>query len=182
MATQSKIIGRVPVSRQEYVQGATYYKDNIVMRYGSAFQCTVDSTTTPPATLDASGALVLGAGWIFFADASAARTAGNRLDRIDQTLGQYSARPSFTITAKETGVAISRDGAKVSKAGWAIAEFTATKGNEYLFKPGAMDGSVCVFSEKVTRSEVRNIDYTYTYDSKGRISSPIHTPKTRKAM
>lgn len=175
MATQSKIIGRVPVSRQEYVQGATYYKDNIVMRYGSAFQCTVDSTTTPPATLDASGALVLGAGWIFFADASAAKTADNRLDRIDQTLGQYSARPSFTLSAKETGVAISRDGAKVSKAGWAIAEFTATKGNEYLFKPGAIDGSVCVFSEKVTRSEVRNIDYTYTYDSKGRISSATAT-------
>lgn len=175
MATQSKIIGRVPVSRQEYAPGATYYKGNIVMRYGSAFQCVADSTTTPPATLDAAGALVLGKGWILFADASAARTAGNRLDRIDMTLGQYSPRPAITLAAKETGVAISRDGVKVAKTGWAIAEFTATKGNEYLFKPGVMDGTVCVFSEKITKSEVRNIDYTYTYDSKGRISSASAT-------
>lgn len=175
MTTQTKIVGRLPVSRQEYQSGKTYYQDNIVMRYGSAFQCTVESTTTPPATLDASDNLVLGEGWIFFADAAAARAAGNRLDRIGQTLGQYSARPSITLTAKETGVAISKDGAKISKSGWAIAEFTATKGNEYLFKPGTMDGSVCVFSEKITKSEVRNIDYVYTYDSKGRIASATAT-------
>lgn len=70
MAKENKTIGRVPVSRHEYTDVATYYKDNIVTRYGSAFQCVVESTTTPPATIDASGKVTLGEGWIFFADAS----------------------------------------------------------------------------------------------------------------
>ena len=59
-------IGRIPEARGEYVEGQTYYKDNIVARYGSAFQCVVESTTTPPATLDSGNELVLGAGWIYF--------------------------------------------------------------------------------------------------------------------
>lgn len=75
MAKENKTIGRVPVSRHEYTDGATYYKDNIVTRYGSAFQCVVDSTTTPPATIDASGKVTLGEGWIFFADTSAISNA-----------------------------------------------------------------------------------------------------------
>lgn len=75
MAKVNKTIGRVPVSRHEYTDGATYYKDNIVTRYGSAFQCVVDSTTTPPATIDASGKVTLGEGWIFFADTSAISNA-----------------------------------------------------------------------------------------------------------
>lgn len=70
MAKVKVDIGRVPQSRGEYVEGKAYKKDNIVTRYGSAFQCVVDSTTTPPATIDASGKVQLGEGWIFFADAS----------------------------------------------------------------------------------------------------------------
>ena len=65
-----KLEGSLPVSRQSYKEGATYYKDNIVTRYGSAFQCVVESTTTPPATINDSGKVTLGEGWIFFADTS----------------------------------------------------------------------------------------------------------------
>lgn len=83
MAKENKTIGRVPVSRHEYTDGATYYKDNIVTRYGSAFQCVVDSTTTPPATIDASSKVTLGEGWIFFADASASKKAEADIERLN---------------------------------------------------------------------------------------------------
>lgn len=101
MATQSKIIGRVPVSRQEYVPGATYYKDNIVTRYGSAYQCVAESTTTPPATTDASGKVTLGEGWIFFADATATHTFEGSLDRLATLLGYCEKR---TVVNLEQGV------------------------------------------------------------------------------
>lgn len=65
-----KLEGSLPVLRQEFAEGATYFRNNIVTRYGSSFQCVVESTTTPPATLDESGSVVLGEGWIFFADTS----------------------------------------------------------------------------------------------------------------
>ena len=67
---KKKLEGSLPVSRQEYEEGTTYLRNNIVTRFGSAFQCVVKSTTTPPATLDESGKVVLGEGWIFFADTS----------------------------------------------------------------------------------------------------------------
>lgn len=70
-----KMEGSLPVSRQEYTEGTTYYKNNIVTRYGSAFLCVVESTTTPPATLDESGSVVPGKGWVFFADTSAISNA-----------------------------------------------------------------------------------------------------------
>jgi hypothetical protein len=91
--------------------------------------------------------------------------------RLKRSLGPYSERPDITLTAKETNVAISADGVKVSKTGWAIAEFTAELGNEYLFKPGATDGNVCVFAEYIDKIERRAIEYSYTYDEKGRIAT-----------
>ena len=91
----------------------------------------------------------------------------SKVDRIKQTLGHYSKRNDITLTASETGVAISADGAKVTKDGWAIAEFTAEKGVEYLFKPVTIDGDVCIFAQKVTSKEIRSIDYTYTFNEKG---------------
>ena len=90
MAKENKTIGRVPVSRHEYTDGATYYKDNIVTRYGSAFQCVVESTTTPPATIDASEKVTLGEGWIFFADTSGARNADARINDISATLDKLT--------------------------------------------------------------------------------------------
>ncbi len=94
-----------------------------------------------------------------------------KIDRIRQTLGHYSTRSSITLSASESGVAISSDGAKVSKSGWAIAEFEAEKGVEYLFKPGVTDGDVCIFAQKVTSKEIRSIAYTYTYNEDGTIAS-----------
>lgn len=91
--------------------------------------------------------------------------------RLKRSLGPYSERPDIVLTPSEQNVAISADGVKVAKTGWAMAEFTAELGNEYLFKPGATDGNVCVFAEYIDKIERRAIEYTYTYDEKGRIAS-----------
>ena len=100
---------------------------------------------------------------------------GSDVTRIKQTLGAYSDREDVVLTPKETNKAISSDGVKVAKQGWAIAEFTAEKGNEYLFKPNVIDGSVCVFAEYITSIETRGIDYTYTYNEDGTIATATAT-------
>ena len=100
---------------------------------------------------------------------------GNDVTRIKQTLGAYSDREDVVLTPKETNKAISSDGVKVTKQGWAIAEFTAVKGNEYLFKPNVIDGSVCIFAEYITSIETRGIDYTYTYNEDGTIATATAT-------
>ena len=100
---------------------------------------------------------------------------GNDVTRIKQTLGAYSDREDIVLTPKETNKAISSDGVKVAKQGWAIAEFTAEKGNEYLFKPNVIDGSVCVFAEYITSIETRGIDYTYTYNEDGTTATATAT-------
>ena len=106
-----------------------------------------------------------------------AATATNAADiaRINDTMGPYTDRPSVALTASETGKVIDATGTKVSKSGWAIAEFTAEKGNVYLFKPGATDSNVCVFAEKITSIETRTIDYSYTYNSDGTIATAVAT-------
>lgn len=93
------------------------------------------------------------------------------MERVKESLGHYTARPAIVLTPSEQNVAISADGVKVAKTGWAIAEFTAELGNEYLFKPGATDGNVCVFAEYIDKIERRAIEYTYTYDETGRIAT-----------
>lgn len=95
--------------------------------------------------------------------------------RIKESIGAYSDRPNITLTAKESNVAISADGVKVAKTGWAIAEFMAEKGNEYLFKPNTVDGTVCIFAEKIISAETRSIDYTYTYNEDGTTASATAT-------
>lgn len=95
--------------------------------------------------------------------------------RIKESIGAYSDRPNITLTAKENNVAISADGVKVAKIGWAIAEFRAEKGNEYLFKPNVVDGTVCIFAEKISSVETRSIDYTYTYNEDGTTASATAT-------
>lgn len=99
----------------------------------------------------------------------------SEVKHLSEAMGAYSDRPDITLVAKETNKAISADGVKVTKAGWAIAEFTAEKGNEYLFKPNVIDGSVCVFAEYITSIETRGIDYTYTYNEDGTIATATAT-------
>ena len=98
-------------------------------------------------------------------------SAQSDVARIQESMGAYSDRPDITLVAKETNKAISADGVKVTKAGWAIAEFTAEKGNIYLFKPNEVDGDVCIFAEEITNIETRGIDYTYTYNADGTIET-----------
>lgn len=89
--------------------------------------------------------------------------------RIQESMGIYSDRPDITLVAKEINKAISADGVKVAKTGWAIAEFTAELGNIYLFKPGETSRDVCVFAEYIDKVETRAIDYAYTYNESGRV-------------
>ena len=91
--------------------------------------------------------------------------------RMKQSLGPYSAREDIVLTASATGYVISKDGVKTAKSGWAMAEFTAELGNEYLFNPGETDGDVCVFAEYIDKVEQRGIDYAYTYDEQGRVAT-----------
>lgn len=94
---------------------------------------------------------------------------------LSETMGAYTDRPDIVLTAKETNKAISASGAKVSKSGWAIAEFTAEKGNVYLFKPNVIDESVCIFAEYIQSVETRGIYYTYTYNSDGTTATATAT-------
>lgn len=166
MAKEKKTIGRVPVSRHEYTDGATYYKDNIVTRYGSAFQCVVDSTTTPPATIDASGKVTLGEGWIFFADASGVQDVKNGVAALERDLGQYAELPSVAMTAETTGKYINADGEFVDDADFNIAAIGAVVvGNTYeLYMGGAdkMKLGVALFVARIkttTTSGTERIEY-----------------------
>ena len=102
-------------------------------------------------------------------DMSGVVSAQSDVARIQESMGIYPDRPDITLVAKETNKAISADGVKVTKAGWAIAEFTAELGNIYLFNPGETSRDVCVFAEYIDKVETRAIDYAYTYDESGRV-------------
>lgn len=166
MAKVKVDIGRVPQSRGEYVEGKAYKKDNIVTRYGSAFQCVVDSTTTPPATIDASGHITLGEGWIFFADASGVAEAKNGVAALERDLGQYAELPSVAMTAETTGKYINADGEFVDDADFNIAAIGAVVvGNTYeLYMGGAekMKLGVALFVARIkttTTSGTERIEY-----------------------
>lgn len=166
MAKENKTIGRVPVSRHEYTDGETYYKDNIVTRYGSAFQCVAESTTTPPATIDASGKVQLGEGWIFFADASGVEEAKNGVAALERDLGQYAELPSVAMAAETTGKYINADGEFVDDADFNIAAIGAVVvGNTYELYMGSaakMKLGVALFVARIrttTTSGTERIEY-----------------------
>lgn len=166
MAKVKKTIGRVPTARFEYTDGETYYSGNIVTRYGSAFQCNVESTTTPPATLDESGKVMLGEGWIFFADASGVEDVKNGVAALERDLGQYAELPSVAMTAETTGKYINADGEFVDDADFNIAAIGAVVvGNTYeLFMSSAdkMKLGVALFVARIkttTTSGTERIEY-----------------------
>lgn len=166
MAKVKKTIGRVPVARFEYTDGETYYSGNIVTRYGSSFQCVVDSTTTPPATLDASGRVVIGEGWIFFADASGVADVKNGIAALERDLGQYAELPSVAMTAETAGKYINADGEFVDDADFNIAAIGAVVvGNTYeLYMSSAdkMKLGVALFVARIkttTTSGTERIEY-----------------------
>lgn len=166
MAKVTKNIGRVPVSRFKYIDGETYYSGNIVTRYGSSFQCVVESTTTPPATLDASGKVTLGEGWIFFADASGVAEVKNAVEALERDLGQYAELPSVAMTAETTGKYINADGEFVNDADFNIAAIGAVVvGNTYELYMGSADKmklGVALFVARIkttTTSGTERIEY-----------------------
>lgn len=166
MAKVKKIIGRVPTARFEYTDGETYYSGNIVTRYGSAFQCTAESTTTPPATLDASGKVMIGEGWIFFADASGVAEVKNDVAALERDFGQYAELPSVAMTAETAGKYINADGEFVDDADFNIAAIGAVVvGNTYeLYMSSAekMKLGVALFVARIkttTTSGTERIEY-----------------------
>ena len=166
MAKVKKTIGRVPAARFEYTDGETYYSGNIVTRFGSAFQCVVESTTTPPATLDASGEVTLGEGWIFFADASGVAAVKNAVEALERDLGQYAELPSVAMTAETTGKYINADGEFVDDADFNIAAIGAVVvGNTYELYMGSADKmkqGVALFGARIkttTTSGTERIEY-----------------------
>lgn len=166
MAKVKKTIGRVPTARFEYTDGETYYSGNIVTRYGSAFQCVAESTTTPPATLDASGKVTICEGWIFFADASGVADVKNGIAALERDLGQYAELPSVTMTAETTGKYINADGEFVGDADFNIAAIGAVVvGNTYELYMGSADKmklGVALFVARIkttTTSGTERIEY-----------------------
>lgn len=166
MAKVKVDIGRVPQSRGEYVEGKAYKKDNIVTRYGSAFQCVAPSTTTPPATIDGAGHITLGDGWIFFADASGVQDVKNGVAALERDLGQYAELPSVTMTAETTGKYINADGEFVDDADFNIAAIGAVVvGNTYELYMSSSDKmklGVALFVARIkttTKRATERIEY-----------------------
>lgn len=161
-----KLKGSLPVSRQEYEEGTTYYRNNIVTRYGSTFQCVVESTTTPPATINSDNELVLGESWKYFADASAARRINERTLALERDLGQYAELPSVAMTAETTGKYVNADGEFVDDADFNIAAIGAVVvGNTYELYMGSaakMKLGVALFVARIkttTTSGTERIEY-----------------------
>ena len=160
-------MGKVSVPRGEFSEGTTYYRYNVVTYLGSAFMCTVDSTTVAPATLQDDGeTVVLNTGWIFFADATAARSVGTRVFSLERDLGQYAELPSVTMTAETTGKYINADGVFVADADFNIASVGAVVvGNTYELYMGGSDKmklGVALFVARIkttTTSGTERIEY-----------------------
>lgn len=167
MTKTRKVIGKVSVPRGEFSEGTTYYRYNVVTYLGSAFMCTVDSTTVAPATLQDDGeTVVLNTGWIFFADATAARSVGTRVSSLERDLGQYEPLPSVAMTAETTGKYINAEGVFVDDADFNIAAIGAVVvGNTYeLYMDGSdkMKPGVALFVARIkstTTSGTERIEY-----------------------
>lgn len=166
MEKSRKVIGKVSVPR-DYVDGETCYLYNVVSLYGSAFMCMVESTTTPPATLQDDGeTIVLNPGWRFFADATAARNVGTRVTSLERDLGQYEPLPSVAMTAETTGKYINAEGVFVDDADFNIAAIGAVVvGNTYELYMGGSDKmkqGVALFVARIkttTTSGTERIEY-----------------------
>lgn len=81
MATQKKIIGKLPVFRGEYNKDVVYYKHNIVTYLGSSFISTKDENMSAPCTVG-DKEFILSNGWEFFSDSSEAYFLDERFDEI----------------------------------------------------------------------------------------------------
>lgn len=80
MATQKKVIGKLPVARGEYVEGTSYGKCNLVTKYGSTYMSKEDNNNTSPATLSDSGKVIVNTEkWETYADASLSYESGQKI-------------------------------------------------------------------------------------------------------
>lgn len=75
-----KLIGRIPISKGEYVAGQSYNRLSQVTLYGSTYQSKADGNTSAPAFLDSDGNVHHANTdlWLVVADGSSAYNAGER--------------------------------------------------------------------------------------------------------
>ena len=85
MATQKKIIGKLPVYRGEYNKDVVYYKQNIVTYLGSSFISTKDENMSLPCTVG-DKEFILSSGWAFFSDSSEAYFMDERFDEMAEVV------------------------------------------------------------------------------------------------
>lgn len=73
-----------------------------------------------------------------------ATKVSGKVQRTQNTLGPYTARPSLALVIDKDNMAIdATTGKPVAKTGWAISKpITIVRGNEYLIKVGTTDGNV----------------------------------------
>lgn len=79
-----KLIGRIPISKGEYVAGQKYNRLSQVFLYGSTYQSKVDDNTTVPAIIDSDGNVQHSNTdkWLVVADGSSAYNAGERTSML----------------------------------------------------------------------------------------------------
>lgn len=85
MATQKKIIGKLPVFRGEYNKSVVYYKHNIVTYLGSSFISTKDENMSVPCSVG-DKKFILSSGWAFFSDSSEAYFMDERFDEMAEVV------------------------------------------------------------------------------------------------
>lgn len=93
-----KILGRIPVTRDEFKSGVKYYRDNIVTYSGCAFICTEDGTTADPAIVTTDGEIICNAGWSLFAARGAAGQKGDKGDKGDTGRSMETVNTYYAIT------------------------------------------------------------------------------------
>lgn len=163
---------------KEAAAGASQAADDATQAADAATEATTKATTATTAATEAT-TKANEAATAASAAATEVKPAVTALqadvEHLNTTMGPYTDRESITLTPIATGYVIDNNGNKVAKSGWAMAEFTAEKGNVYLFKPNVQDGTVSIFAEAITSIETRAVDYTYTYNEDGTIATAVAT-------
>jgi len=97
----------------------------------------------------------------------------DKIDQVMRDLGVYANPTTTALTVGTSGKYLNLSGAQISDANYAMStQINLVKGNFYLVKATSDIGAnVSLFSKYEESVEEVAIDYTYTYDAKGRIAT-----------
>ena len=161
MATQKKVLGKLPVPRGEYVAGTGYGKYNLVTLYGSTYMSKEDSNNTPPATLSDNGKVVVNTEkWKVFADASLSYESGQKITNTGvEDYPLFSTSDSYVA-----GYVVNYQG-KLYKfnAAHAAGAWIGTDVDEVTMKKD-IDDKLTELEEKIGEGNVglkKTVDYLY---------------------